>query len=380
MRSNACKSSRQRGVALIATLILALAVTIILGNIFYRHQIQVSQTAGSLHSDQALLLAISAENWARDLISSENDTTDTDHFGEDWARAIPYLPVDGGSISGCIVDLQSRFNLNSFGKYTISSLEKETNGTSFGHARVWQNLMLSLDLLFDSNRVPVIIDWLDNDNNTINPSGAERDQYSFFNPPRFPHNDLISDPGELAAMKGYSLLDVQVLSPYMATIPESTPINVNTAPEQVLLALSDDMGSEFVDLVITNRPFEKISEFYSAIDQYLMIGQPQVQQRWPADLVSINSSYFQLNMEVKLGQSKLHVKSIMHRSGRGAPAVIRREITVVPAGVATLIFPPASDDEDIEAFVAEADDSEGDKKYYMQPLCESVTSTDNSDY
>ena len=105
-----------------------------------------------------------------------------------------------------------------------------------------------------------------------------------------------------------------------------------------------------------------------------------MQQRWPADLVSINTSYFQLNMEVKLGQSKLHVKSIMHRSGRGAPAVIRREITVVPAGVATLLFPPASDDEDIEVFNAEADDSEGDKKYYMQPLCESVTSADNSDY
>ena len=32
--------------------------------------------------------------------------------------------------------------------------------------------MLSLDLLFDSSRLPVIIDWLDNDTTTINPSGA----------------------------------------------------------------------------------------------------------------------------------------------------------------------------------------------------------------
>ena len=131
MTSNAHKSSRQRGVALLATLILALAVTIILGNIFYRHQIQVSQTAGSLHSDRVLLLAISAENWARDLISSENDNTDTDHFGEDWARAIPFLPVDGGSISGCIVDLQSRFNINSFGKYTISTAGKRDQWNKF---------------------------------------------------------------------------------------------------------------------------------------------------------------------------------------------------------------------------------------------------------
>ena len=46
--------------------------------------------------------------------------------------------------------------------------------------------MLSLDLMVDSTRVPVIIDWLDNDTTTINPSGAERDQYSFFSRRGFP--------------------------------------------------------------------------------------------------------------------------------------------------------------------------------------------------
>lgn len=380
MRSNAHKPSRQRGVALLATLILALAVTIILGNIFYRHQIEVSQAAGSLHSDQALLLAISAESWARDLLSSENDNTKTDHLEEDWAQAIPFLPVDGGSIAGCIVDLQSRFNINSLARYTISPLQREMEGTAFGHARVWESLLRSLDLVVDSSRVPVIVDWLDKDDSTINSSGAERVQYSLYEPPRFPHNDMIADSSELAAIEGYSLGDVQILSPYMTALPINTPINVNTASEQVLLALSDDLGREFVDLVLTNRPFGNISEFYSAIDQYLMIGEPQVKLRWPAQLVSVRTAYFQLNMEVTLGQSKLQVKSIMHRSGRGAPAVIRREITVVPAGVATLLFTSAPDDEDPDGFDTEADDSEGDKKYYMQPLCEAVTSTYNSDY
>ena len=42
---------QQRGVALLATLILMLAVTLVLGNIFYRHQMDVSQATGSLHGD-----------------------------------------------------------------------------------------------------------------------------------------------------------------------------------------------------------------------------------------------------------------------------------------------------------------------------------------
>ena len=368
----ATKPQRQRGVALLATLILTLAVTIILGNIFYRHQIEVSQAAGALHSDQAVLLAISAESWARDLLSATNDDVKTDHFEEDWAQAIPFLPVDGGTVAGCIVDLQSRFNLNSLSGYTISPLQREMAGEKFGHARAWENLLQSLDIPVDGSRVAVIIDWLDKDNSSINPSGAERSEYSLYDPPRFPHNDLISDTGELAAMQGYSLRDLQILSPWITALPLTTPVNINTASEQMLLALSDGMGIEFVDLVTAGRPYANLTEFYAAINQYLMIGEQQVQLRWPATLIGVKTSFFQLNIEVTLGQSKLQVKSIMHRKGRVAPAVIRREITVVPAGVPTLLFSTVSDDESTEDSDTEADDSDGDKKHYMQPLCEAI--------
>lgn len=370
---------QQLGVALLATLILTLAVTLILGNIFYRHQIDVSQAAGSLHSDQAVLLAISAESWARDLLSPDNDNTSSDHFEEDWAQAIPFLPVDGGTVAGCIVDLQSRFNLNSLSGYTVSPLEREMNGSVFGHARVWQNLLLSLEYSVDPSKVAVIIDWLDSNDSTINSYGAERSDYSVYNPPRFPHNNLIADPGELAAMVGYSLRDVQELSPWITALPVKTAININTASEQMLLALSDDMGIQFVDLVLSSRPFDKIEEFYQVMDQYLMIGAPQVKLRWPTTLVSVKTAFFQLNLEVKLGQSTLHVKSIMNRSKSSTPVVIRREITVVPAGVTTVLFTNDSEDKadpsdsSFESSSEKSDEESGDdKKYYMQPLCEII--------
>lgn len=368
---------RQRGVALLATLILTLAVTIILGNIFYRHQIEVSQAAGSLHSDQAILLAISAESWARDLISGENDNLKTDHFEEDWAQAIPFLPVDGGSVAGCIVDLQSRFNINSLSSYTVSPLQREMDGTNMGHARVWESLLQSLDYAVDGSHIAVIIDWLDKDDSAINPSGAERSEYSIYDPPRFPHNNMISDVGELAAMEGYSLRDVQLLTPWITALPALTPININTASEQMLLALGGDMGMEFVELVVGGRPYNNLTDFYGVLNQYLMIGEPQVQLRWPVTLVDVKTAFFQLNIEVTLGQSKLQVKSIMRRSGSSAPVVISREITVVPAGVTTLLFASVSDDEDSDT---EADDSDDNKKYYMQPLCEATSNNYNADY
>jgi len=276
------------------------------------------------------------------------------------------------------VDLQSRFNLNSLGSYTISPLQREMNGTSFGHARVWENLLLQLDFPFDASRVAVIIDWIDKDDSPINPSGAEQSKYSIYEPPRFPHNAMIADTGELAAMEGYSLRDLQILSPWITALPSNTPVNINTASEQMLLALSDGMGMEFVELVTGGRPYTQITEFYKAVNQYLMIGEQQVKLRWPETLIGIKTAFFQLNIEVTLGQSKLQVKSIMHRKGRGAPLVISREITVVPAGVTTLLFTSVSEDENQEDSDTETDDS--DKKYYMQPLCEAVPNNYNADY
>ena len=73
----------QRGVALLASLILMLAVVMSLANICYRHQIDISQATSALHGDQALLIAMSGESWARDLLSDRLDNRHVDSFDED---------------------------------------------------------------------------------------------------------------------------------------------------------------------------------------------------------------------------------------------------------------------------------------------------------
>ena len=114
------KAKKQRGVALLAAMILVLAVTMILSNIFYRHQIEVSQAMASLHSDQALLIALSGEGWAMELLAEDptgGQPNQSDHYGEIWAQALPLLPVEGGTLTGCISDLQSKINVNNFRFY-----------------------------------------------------------------------------------------------------------------------------------------------------------------------------------------------------------------------------------------------------------------------
>ena len=321
----------QAGVALLAALILMLALVITMSNIFYRHQIDVSQATGARHTDQAILLAISGENWARQLLSDSSDDRAADHFEEDWAQAMPILPVEGGTLTGCLSDLQGRINLNNFSRYTSQSLKAEMAADTNGYARVWETLLVSLEIAADPARSATIIDWLDPDSELINSWGAEQVDYDGYSPPRVPANSLITDTTELAAIGSYQVAEVQRLMPYLSALPDITPININTASSQMLAAVGGSMGLEFEQMVSEQRPFSSVDEFYTFIAERTQLALPLVKTRWPATVIGVNSNYFELYLEVTLGEARIEVKSIMDRSGRQEPVILAREITMVPA-------------------------------------------------
>ncbi|MDG1310757.1 MAG: type II secretion system minor pseudopilin GspK [Porticoccaceae bacterium] len=325
--------NRQTGVALLAALIMMLAVVITLGNIFYRHQIDISQATSSLHGDQAILLAISGENWARQLLSDAKDDRNIDHLEEDWAQAMPILPVEGGTLTGCLADLQGRINLNSFSSYSSQSLKTEMAADTNGYAKVWNALLNSLQIVTDPARVAKIIDWVDADSDLVNSWGAEQVDYDGFSPPRVPANSLISDITELAAIDGYQVAEVQRLMPWLSALPDITPININTASDQLLVALGGSLGLEFEQMVSEGRPFSSMGEFHQFIAQRTQLALPLVEARWPAAVLTVNSSYFELYLEVTLGEARIEVKSIMARTGRPEPVILSREITMVPASL-----------------------------------------------
>ena len=325
--------ARQSGVALLAALILMLAVVMVMGNIFYRHQIDITQAAASVHSDQALLLAMSGESWARQLLSDQEDDREVDSFDEDWAQALPMLPVDGGMITGCISDLQGRININSFADYTAESLQQEIDADTSGLAIAWLRLLTQLDLLADPSRVAQIIDWLDEDSSLINSWGAEKADYDGLLSPRVPANSKITDISELAAIKGYQVAEVQLLAPWLSALPQPTTININTASQPLITALAGMLSQDIALLVMDERPFDSIDEFHQLIVKNTQLELPEVQQRWPKELISVNSNYFELYLEVILGEARIEVRSIMDRFKRNEPVIIARQLTFVPAAL-----------------------------------------------
>jgi general secretion pathway protein K len=341
--------SQQQGVALLAAIILMLAITLIMTNIFYRHQIDVSQATASLHTDQALLIALSGEGWARELLEEDSrnpQTNQSDHYGEIWAQAMPLLPVEGGTLTGCISDLQSRINLNSFSSYTAGKLQTELNQyDNMGLAKAWIILLNLLEIPATPARAATIIDWLDTDATLINSSGAEQPDYEAFQPPRVVANDRMSDASELADVMGYRVQEVQLLLPWIATLPlpprASMPININTASEELLFALGGNYSAQFIEVVAQGRPFSDLNQLHSQLDTYLGFVNPSstsvkgttAGQIWNADLLTVSSEFFQLYLEVAIGEARIEVTSILHRRPGTQPDVIARTMVMVPTAL-----------------------------------------------
>lgn len=337
--------SRQSGVALIAALLLMTSIVFILGNIFYRHQINVAQSTLSIHQDQAYLLALSAESWARQLLEEDLADSSADHFGELWAQAIPAMPVDGGMVNGCISDLQGRFNLNNFrvSYKTPEALNSELSGDESSYAKVWNSLLLYFEIPIFPGRVEAIVDWLDDDSSKIGPEGAEEEDYAGQIPPQMIADSVMVEPSELASVVGYEIFEVQRLMPWITALPvaastpssveETTRINVNTASEELLLALSGDLDSQFRDAVLANRPFDDLQAFYNSLAYDFSLPVADIQRRWPDTLIGVSSNFFQLYIEVMLGEARIEVKSIIMRSSNADSVIISRELTTVPASV-----------------------------------------------
>jgi general secretion pathway protein K len=217
------------------------------------------------------------------------------------------------------------------------------NSENNNYATVWNNILRLKEIPPDQSRLETIIDWIDKDSSTIGTSGAEQEIYESMRPPRMIADSQIVQPSELAEVMGYNLIEVQQLMPLITALPialktkpnqiEPYAININTATDELLLAMGGDFDMIFKDAVINNRPFEKIQDFYDKLAFELGYPEDNIKQRWPEDLVAIATQFFELYLEVTLGEARIEVRSIIMRRFNADSVILSRSMTTVPASI-----------------------------------------------
>ncbi|MGD9660832.1 MAG: type II secretion system minor pseudopilin GspK [Porticoccaceae bacterium] len=328
---------RQRGVALIAVLLLLVFILTIVGGLFYRHQIHIQKVTRSLVGEQALLLLLSAESWAQSVLVEDGRGSAIDHNGENWARSLPLLPVEGGQISGCLRDLQGLFNINSLSWYSNKSWDDELAGEQGNTDKttrrtLFRRLLEQLQLDAFDARIAALVDWLDEDSWLLSPDSAEDNEYLLLSPAYRAANQNLVELAELSLVQGFAPADVVALQPYVNILPEYTGININTAPAVVLVALSPYITPEIAEALIASRPYDSRDGFYNQLGALVGQTRQNLLSQLPAELIAVGSDYFVLSANVQLAGVQMAYRSTIHRQGQAAK-VISRTLRYIPQGL-----------------------------------------------
>ncbi|WP_372761648.1 type II secretion system minor pseudopilin GspK [Pseudoalteromonas sp.] len=308
--------SSSRGAALVIVLFIVALASILAVEMSANLMLQVQKSSNLQGHQQAKWYAYGAEQLAiKALKQSKQDDPDKTTLEQIWAQQgdVEY-PVEHGTLSGKITDLQACLNLNALAQQPDANSASKTNSA---HKALFALLENIEDLPADESEEAMadsVFDWLDADSITYR-SGAEEGEYLSRQFPYMTANSLFASPSELRLVKGFNPLVMEKVLPYVCVIPGSTllSINVNTlAAEQALIlsALIDELSLSGAEAVIAARPqagFESIEAFFEQVQQ-----QGGQNVKAVETLFSIKSEYFKLQTQAKFVDLRFSMTTLLH--------------------------------------------------------------------
>jgi general secretion pathway protein K len=255
---------------------------------------------GRQDQGQSRWLARGAVDWARNVLAEDARTSSSDHLGEMWATRIAPTPVEDGEVGGEIVDYSGYFNLNGLAENGVAVAEQVES-----YKRLLQ--LIGVPPQDAASLAAALVDWLDANNEREN-NGAESDWYAAQGKRYRVANGPLADIDELGLVRGYSEDLINRLRSVAAVLPESTPINANTAPPEVLSALVPNLTIDEARVMAARRrarPFADAAGFLAQL--------PRGAKPPPAGRFSVTSRYFLVGGRAKYGLAVTRMQVLLDR-------------------------------------------------------------------
>lgn len=267
---------KEKGSALISALFIMTLIAIAATAMSTRLQVDIYRTRLTISSDKLYLASQAITFWAMDrLTDPKQRLTAHDTNGKllDYPKQLQRIYPDV-NIEGHLYDLQARFNLN--------NLQDKTFQLFF------YGLLDHALKKTDASARRFIVDATSNWINSYQPERG-RDtlsyRYTKQKPPYLPGYQPMQNVSEFRMVIGINAELFQAISPYITALPEVTPININTAPKPLLMALGNGLNPSQVSELMDARGkkgFTNLAEV-SPLLQKLNI---------PNDQVTTDSNYF----------------------------------------------------------------------------------------
>lgn len=303
---------RQRGAAIIAALLVtalaaALAASLLLSMDDWMERVALGRDKAASRE-----LAYSAIDYARIVLAEDGRRTALDTLDEAWARTLPPLSTENGELAGQIHDLQGHWNLNNLWR----------NGViDEASLAVYRRLLLAIGLPSDSVEplADSLADWLDADDSP-RAAGAENAYYLTLNPPYPTPGQPLDQLSNLRRIKGYSPALIERLAAYVTVLPPGQPVNVNTAPAEVLHAVQPGLGLSAARQLVAARaatPFRDLADFRNRLPIPDLVdgGTP----------LSVGSNYFLVSATARVSPPhgvQTRLNALVYRPPLGHPLLL----------------------------------------------------------
>lgn len=322
---------QQKGFALLTVLLVVALVSMVTSELLYEQEVQIKRSSFMIHQTHSLSVGYGFEGWVKTGLKADADNNQTDHLNEQWAQPLPPVDFEGGLVSGEMVDLQGRLNLNN----VLAADETLQKFWQVAIERFLQKHLSATDAARDfQGFADILTDWVDADDEPRD-YGVESATYLLKQPAYRAANQplvMVSELQSLQGMESVSDLEIYRISSYLTALPTSTAINVNTADKLVLSALTDWLTEDIAEQWIQQRvqqPAEEVAEFINFLIDATGFTQSEIEKALPNGVLTVKTDYFLLNARIDYGEVQQIISSIFRRNGNNPVTLVQRWLSVV---------------------------------------------------
>ena len=296
----------QRGAALLlAMLIVTLVATFAASAMWQQWRAVEVETAERGHVQSAWIL-VGALDWSRLILREDGRSGGADHLAEPWAvplqeaRLSTFLAadknvsqVDDAStdtteafLSGYITDMQGRLNVTNL---------------AMGEPAQQEAALQQFTRLFERLGLP-------RQELTLLASGLQRAQAA---PAEDSSTDAPLMPPSVSQLGwlGLAPSTIAALSPHVTLLPVRTPVNINTANVDVLMAAIEGLDMASAQQIVQTR---ETRHFRSLEDARPLLGASYDRA---AGSLAVASSYFEVRGRLRLGDAMVDERSLVRKIG-----------------------------------------------------------------
>jgi len=263
--------SRQRGVALISVLLVLSLALLLVGGMLRSHRLLLHSSAQQLQQIELRQLGLAGEAWALAVLEgSALKPSGPVDLSQDWARLKPAFDVADAQLHIDIEDLSGRLNLNAL--LAQGQIDRVTLGR-------WTRLLELLDL----PSLPL------------------------------PQVGAVQELSQLRLMPGVDAQVLRRLEPWVALLPREARLNINTAPQLLLMTL-EGMEAGPAEALVRQRALNPYASVQAFTSDPLLSG-----SGLSSHGLGVSSRWFRISVSVIHAGSRLRLASDIERdpvSGR----------------------------------------------------------------